>query len=314
MPAHRIDVHAHYFGGAVAAPAGKQPAPGARAPWSAEATLEAMERTGTAVQILSVPFTPQSQGGADARALARRINEDLAVLIEKYPGCFGALACLPGDDPDAMLDELAYALHALHLDGVGLTSNVAGRYFGDPWWEPLLAELDRRSVPTLVHPTSCPHAAELALGRHPSVIEFPFDTARTITDALFAGIFHRHPDLAMILPHLGGPLPALAWRIAECTTMPGSHDPAVITPHQHVTDTLAALYYDTAMGGSLHAVLPALQVTTTDHLLFGTDAGAAPPTTIDRAITALTTTLHGNDLRAVEHDNALRLFPRLTAR
>lgn len=173
MPAHRTDVHAHYFGGTVAGPAGKQPAPGPRAPWSAQATLEAMERTQTAVQILSVPFIPQSQNGGDARALARRINEELATVIEQHAKRFGGLACLPGDDPDAMLDELAYALDALRLDGVALTSNVAGRYLGAPWWQPLLAELDRRAVPVLVHPTSCPHATELALGRHPSVIAPP---------------------------------------------------------------------------------------------------------------------------------------------
>ncbi|WP_435243597.1 amidohydrolase family protein [Streptomyces cucumeris] len=292
---------------------GEQPAPGERAPWSAEATLEAMERTGTAVQLLSVPFIPRSQNGGDARALARHINEDMAALIGEHPERFGGLACLPGDDPHAMLDELAYALDVLHLDGVALTSNVAGRYLGNPWWQPLLAELNRRAVPVLLHLTSCPHATELALGRNPPVIEYLFDTARTITDALFAGVFHTHPDLTLILPHLGGPLPALAWRIAECTTMPGPHDPSAITP-EHVTDVLAALYYDTAMGGSPHALLPALQITSTDHLLFGTDAGAAPAAIIDRAITALTTTLHGNDLHAVEHDNALRLFPRLAAR
>ncbi|MGW4758731.1 hypothetical protein [Streptomyces chartreusis] len=95
--------------------------------------------------------------------------------------------------------------------------------------------------------------------------------------------------------------------------MPGSHDPTIVTP-EHATKVLAALYYDTAMGGSTHALLPALQVTSTDHLLFGTDAGAAPAATIDRAITALTATLHGSDQHALEHDNAHRLFPRLAAR
>ncbi|MFI8343330.1 hypothetical protein ACIF8W_25165 [Streptomyces sp. NPDC085639] len=39
-----------------------------------------MERTGTAVQILSVPFIPQSQGGVDASPPARRISEELAIL------------------------------------------------------------------------------------------------------------------------------------------------------------------------------------------------------------------------------------------
>jgi predicted TIM-barrel fold metal-dependent hydrolase len=77
---------------------------------------------------------------------------------------------------------------------------------------------------------------------------------------------------------------------------------------------LRSLYYDTAMGGTPHALLPALHVTGIDHILFGTDAAAAPPATIDRAIAALTATLDTFDadaLRAVERDNALQLFPRL---
>ncbi|MFH8343033.1 amidohydrolase family protein [Streptomyces sp. AM6-12] len=314
LSARRIDVHAHYFGGSVAALArthGLPPAIAAR-PWTPEDALAAMDRHEVATQVLSVPFTATSEGqrAGFARTLCRRINEELAGLIDQYPGRFRAFACLPGDGPEAMLDELAYALDVLRLDGVSLTSNVAGRYLGAPVLDSVLAELDRRRAPVYIHPAACAHAAELSLGRHASLLEFPFDTARTITDALYCGVFLRHRGLRLILSHLGGALPALAWRIAACTTVSAGPGDALVTA-EHVAEVLRGLYYDTAMAGSPHSLLPVLQVTGIDHILFGTDVGAAPEPIIAGAIGELTCALSGPDLEAVECSNAARLFPRL---
>ena len=101
--------------------------------------------------------------------------------------------------------------------------------------------------------------------------------------------------------------------VRSARSAPGAHRAPGRNP-EHVADVLAALYYDTAMGGSPHTLLPALQVTGTDHLLCGSDAGAAPPPPPIRAIDALTTALHGTALHAVEQGNALRLFPRPATR
>ncbi|AWS45249.1 hypothetical protein DKM19_31960 [Streptosporangium sp. 'caverna'] len=43
-----------------------------------------------------------------------------------------------------MIEEIEYALDTLGLDGVMISSNIGGHYFGDPFLEPVLAELDRR--------------------------------------------------------------------------------------------------------------------------------------------------------------------------
>jgi predicted TIM-barrel fold metal-dependent hydrolase len=58
--------------------------------------------------------------------------------------------------------------------------------------------------------------------------------------------------------------------------------------------------------------LPTLAVTTADHVLFGTDWPAAPESTVVRNIANLTSFdgFTAEDLRRVERDNALRLFPR----
>jgi 6-methylsalicylate decarboxylase len=319
VPGQRIDVHTHAMPDeAIAAIAGRgyQPTGGYRISvrWTPEAALAYMDRQEIAAQLVSMPmaFAGSDDDPEFGTRLSRMINEGHAELIAKHPGRFGAFATLPADGPDAALAELAYALDELRLDGVVLTSNVLGRYFGDPSLEPVLTELARREVPVFVHPVDCPHIDVLGFGRPSSIVEFPFDTARNITNALYTGVFQRHPGLRLILAHCGGALPTLGWRIGEHTVMGrGPHD-ADIDP-THVAQVLRGLYYETALAGSRNSLIPTLEVTTADHILFGTDWPAAPEPTVVRNIGNLTAFdgFTKDELRGVERDNALRLFPRL---
>jgi predicted TIM-barrel fold metal-dependent hydrolase len=266
--------------------------------WTPEAALAYMDRHGIAAQVVSMPmaFAGSEDDPEFGIRVCRMINEGNAELIAKHPGRFGAFASLPADGPEQALTELGYALDELGLDGVVLTSNVAGHYFGDAFLEPVLAELERRQVPVFVHP-----------------VDSPCDTARNITNGLYTGFFQRHPGLRLILAHCGGALPTLGWRIGEHTVMGrGPHD-ADIDP-SHVAQVLAGLYYETALAGSANSLLPTLQVTTAEHILFGTDWPAAPDATVVRNIANLThfDGFSTEQLRGVERDNALRLFPRFT--
>jgi hypothetical protein len=54
---------------------------------------------------------------------------------------------------DGSLEEAAYALDQLHLDGVGLYSSTDGIYLGDGHYDPLLEELNRRQSVVFIHPT-----------------------------------------------------------------------------------------------------------------------------------------------------------------
>jgi aminocarboxymuconate-semialdehyde decarboxylase len=317
MPSKRIDVHAHYLGGTVAElfRSGFRPAGGYKIAvnWTPETALATMDRLGIAAQLLSTPWTFGGTEEDPERAVrfTRRVNEEYAELIQAHPGRFGAFAALPGDSPEAMLTEIAYALDTLHLDGVLLTSNTLGRYFGAPFLEPVLAELDRRGTPVFVHPTDGDLIRELGLNRPSSVVEFVFDTARNITNGLYTGVFQRYPNLRLILAHCGGALPTLGWRIAEHTTMGMGPEDAAVDP-AHVTEVLRRLYYDTALASGRHSLLPTLEVTGADHLLFGTDCPAAPEPTVVRTVDALTSFgFTEAELSGIEHANAARLFPRL---
>jgi predicted TIM-barrel fold metal-dependent hydrolase len=283
--------------------------------WTPEAALAYMDRQGIAAQVVSMPmaFTGFDDDPEFGTRVCRMINEGNAELIASHPGRFGAFASLPADGPEQALAELAYALDELRLDGVVLTSNVAGHYFGDPFLEPVLAELERRQAPVFVHPVDSPCIDVLGFGRPSSIVEFPFDTARNITNGLYTGFFQRHPGLRLILAHCGGALPTLGWRIGEHTVMGRGPDDADIDP-AHVAEVLHGLYYETALAGSRNSLLPTLEVTTADHILFGTDWPAAPEATVVRNIANLTSFdgFTTEQLRDVERDNALRLFPRFT--
>jgi len=318
MPGHRIDIHTHAMSADVAATLaarGFKPTGGYKisVQWTPEAALAYMDRHGIAAQVVSMPmaFVGADADPAFGTRTCRMINDAHADLIAKHPGRFGAFASLPADGPDQALAELAHALDELGLDGVVLTSNVAGHYFGDPFLEPVMAELERRQVPVFVHPVDSTCIDVLGFGRPSSIVEFPFDTARNITTGLYSGFFLRHSRLRLILAHCGGALPTLAWRIGEHTVMGRGPDDADIDP-THVAEVLHGLYYETALAGSGNSLLPTLEVTTADHILFGTDWPAAPESTVVRNIANLTNFdgFTADELRRVERANALRLFPR----
>jgi len=318
MSEGRIDVHCHYLGGVVGQwfeSTGYRATGGFRLPpWSPGAAVEFMDRWEISTQVLSLPLsfgaTPHEPGFA-AR-FAREVNEAYATLMKEYPGRFGAFAAVPMDTADGALAEIEYALDTLGLDGVLLTSNAQGRYFGEPFHEPILAELARRKVPVFVHPEDCPHAAELGFGRSSAVIEFPFDTARAVTNAIYRGVFRRYPNLTLILAHCGGVLPTLGWRISALSMLRGPQDADIDSAH--IAGVLRRLYYDTALAGSRNSLQPTLSVTTPDHLLFGTDWPAAPEPVIVDNIDNIERfeSLTGDQHTAINRSNAAALFTRFT--
>ena len=64
----------------------------------------------------------------------------------------------------------------------------------------MLAELDRRGAIAFLHPTSCAGHEALALGYPRPMIEFLFDTARTVVDLILSGTARRYPGIRFIVP------------------------------------------------------------------------------------------------------------------
>lgn len=314
-----IDAHSHYlppFYAQALADAGLVTLDGGFPvpPWSEEKALAHMDlhRIDTSMLSVSSPTVGFLKGGLARQRLARALNVFAAELVQRAPSRFGAFATLPLPDVAASLDEIGYALDVLHLDGVVMETNVHGIYLGDTRLGPLFAELHRRRATLFLHPTSPPCFEVVGLGRPAPIFEFPLDTARTVTDLVFAGTLTKYPDIRIIIPHAGGALSAVAERIAGFSTLPFLPQRPVGGADE-VRRVLAALYYDLAGSASDGAIERLRRLTSLTHVLFGSDFPFTPAAGIAANVAAFRS-LGG--LTALEHEgmargNALRLFPRL---
>jgi predicted TIM-barrel fold metal-dependent hydrolase len=264
-----VDVHAHFsppVGEAVrAARLDGMRAAGWRldeAPrWDPQSTLEFMDRVGTAMQLLSnIPKTVPE---------LRASNDHGAALVADHPDRFGLLAALPSDDPDACLAEIERADAELDADGFTMTCRYNGTYLSDRRLDPVWAELDRRRATVFLHPD--PHAPS-SFGRPSPVLEVAFETTRTLVDMLFVGTMRRHPHVRLIVAHGGAALPALAGRLAAVVGEAWLPNPDGLDA-QALERELSGLYLDTAVAGSPNQLRPALEITTPDHIVYGSDCG-----------------------------------------
>ena len=241
------------------------------------------------------------------RGVARACNEFQAQRVRDNQARFGAFALLPLPDADGALEEIAYALDVLRLDGIGLFSSVTDRYLGDPLFDPVFDELNRRNAVVFIHPTHCEAAEHTGLRAPPFVVEYVFDTTRAIVNLIYSGTLKRCPNIRVIVAHGGGTVPFLAQRIAMMEGHRGARNVTDVLP------TLQSLYYEIASTTSAFALRSLQELADPRHILWGSDLpfvyGARLQEEIDHW-----QHYDGFDAAgraAVEQLNALRLFPRL---
>jgi 6-methylsalicylate decarboxylase len=277
--------------------------------WTPESALETMDKAGieTAIVSMTSPGVWFDDGGDAAATRARICNEFGAEMARKYPGRFGMFAALPLPDIDASLKEIAYALDALKLDGIGLLTSYDGKLLGDPAFAPAMDELGRRQCKVFVHPTmSC--GGVLFPGIAPPNIEFPTDTARTIASLALTGTMARCADITFIFSHGGGVLPSIIQRFYGPVRMMAEDERAKKLP-RGLDHELKRQYYDLASVGAAPAGMAAvLKLWPMTQLTYGSDAPFGSATGIAEGILRLG--LGEADLRAIWRENALRLFPR----
>lgn len=314
MNPHRIDLHHHVFPPRIVDAMkarninwtghSEQPA------FDLSRSLELMERYSIASAVVS--FQPQIYWGniADTIAWAREGNEYIANVVRNDPAHFGGFASMPLPDTDAALRELEYALDTLKLDGVFLTTSQDGRYPGDPLFEDFFHELNRRKAVVLFHPNPMPPGSNAPkLGFPASLMEFPFDTTRAVASLLFSGTLERYPSIRFILPHAGGTVPYLSWRIASAEGFVPRMRQAV---PQGTMTYLRRLYYETAIAAAPAVQAALKQVVPVSQIVFGSDNPFAPEPLIKAMVADLenSTVFNADERRAIDRENALALFPR----
>ncbi|MCV9936314.1 amidohydrolase [Boseaceae bacterium BT-24-1] len=310
----RIDIHHHFipprYRELVGADAiGRTLVSGQAPSWSPQQSIEAMDRNGVSLAVVSISAPGFQCDEGQRAALCSHCNDFAARIGTDHPGRFGSFASLPLPDIDASLEEIERAFDELEADGIGLLTNYGGRYLGDPLFDPVFEELNRRAATVFVHPNDTPCGCWVGLPA--ASLEFPFDTTRAIANLLFSGTIGRYPKLRLIFSHAGGTIPFLAGRLARLERRP---DYKQMVP-EGVKALLQTLYFDTALSVEPPVLDTLMSLTTPAHVLFGSDYPYAPEDAMMAGVKSLDAmALSSEATDAILSGNALRLLPSLKAR
>lgn len=281
--------------------------------WDAHIARGQMDDNGISTAITSIS-APGVHFGDDpeARLLARHCNEFSADLCRSDPDRFGFFAVLPMPDVDGSLEETRYAFDVLGADGVVLmSSHLDGSYLGDPRFDPVMDELNRRRAVAFVHPQVPTTGVAPQVDIPVFAMDFTFDTTRAAFNLVWQGTVERYPNIRFILAHAGGTVPYLAWRF---NLLWAPNSPAIQRAPKGAIHYLKQFYYDTALSANAHSLASLMQLVSADHVLFGSDFPFAPEliTTVSVANMRSTEMLDTNEKDLVFSENALRLFPRFS--
>ncbi len=309
-PAHRIDVHHH-----ISPPTWldamkrlKRDNP-PMANWSVQKTLDDMDKGGVATSITS-PTTPQLQGldAAESARLARESNEYAKKLETQHPGRFGTFAMLPLPHVDESLKEIEYAFDTLKVDGIGCMTSYGDKWLGYAEFEPVWAELNRRKAVVYTHPTGANCCVNLVRNTDDAFIEFGTDTTRAAFTIIFSGFAEKYPDINWIWSHGGGSTTAFYERFTVQALMRPPY--AGKFTRDRVEKQIRRFYYDTAAIPN-EVTLSALQkMVPISQIVYGTDYPYRTAADHTKGVSAF---FKGDDLKAVDRENAVRLIPRLKA-
>jgi predicted TIM-barrel fold metal-dependent hydrolase len=190
-----------------------------------------MDAAGIDVQVLS-HVQPGIQILADAEAelavaITREVNDWLAEVIAAHPARLAGFAMLPTQSPPGAADELERTVRDLGFKGALINGHTNGRYLDDPSFEVLLGRAESLGVPIYVHPTDPPQAVSDVYYYAPfssalvPTWGWPVETGTHLLRLICAGVFDRHPDLKIIVGHMGELLPYCYTRLNVGMTMAG---------------------------------------------------------------------------------------------
>jgi predicted TIM-barrel fold metal-dependent hydrolase len=300
----RIDIHHHVVPPVLLEALGAQRLGGA-AKWTVTQALDEMEKAGVSAGISSIapagdPFSDPST----AARLCHECNEYEARLATDHPRRFGVFAALPLANVDASLREIEYAFDTLKADGIALFTSYGDKWLGDPAFNAVFEELNRRGAVVYTHPITAKCCGNLLPNVGDGAIEWGTDTTRAITQIIFGGAAERYPKIRMIFSHGGGTMPFLVERFTQMARSPQF---APKFP-RGFSDAAGKFYYDTAQVANPAAMSALSKVVPISQIVFGTDFPFRTATDHVKGLKDCGV-FSAKDLEAIDQ-NALTLLPR----
>jgi predicted TIM-barrel fold metal-dependent hydrolase len=272
--------------------------------------IEIMDRDGVATSLISCTAPGVWFGDPEeASGLARELNEYGAKMASDYKGRYGLLAVLPIPRVDESLKEIEYAFDTLKADGVGILTSYGNHWLGDPAFQPIFDELNRRKAVVYTHPIDAPCCQDLMPGINPTTLEYPTDTARAILSLLTTNAATRYADIRFIFSHAGGTMPSVIDRFGVgnpdtiAANLRGTPEPNSRLYH------LRRFYYDTAQSTNAVQMQALKTIAGVSQIVFGTDYPFGA-TAAKHVLGLRECGFNSEELQGIHMGNALRLFPR----
>jgi 2,3-dihydroxybenzoate decarboxylase len=279
--------------------------------------LKLMDAHGIETMILSLNAPAVQAIAETGRAIdiARRANDALAEECAERPDRFRAFAALPLQDPEAAAQELERCVKELGFVGA-LVNGFSQRadtdallYYDLPQYRGFWATVAALNVPFYLHPRNpLPQDSRIYEG-HPWLMgptwAFAQETAVHALRLMGSGLFDEHPNLRIILGHMGEGLPYMMWRIDHRNAW--VKVPPKYPAKRRIADYFNENFYITTSGNfRTQTLIDAMLEIGADRILFSTDW---PFENIDHAADWFdTTTISEADRAKIGRTNAKLLF------
>jgi aminocarboxymuconate-semialdehyde decarboxylase len=235
-----------------------------------------------------------------AAALCEAANEGMAKLCAAAPGRLRWLANLPMQDPPRAVRAYRAAI-GRGCAGAAIGTSIAGRRLDEPAFEEFWDAAEAAGRPVLMHPAFNEAHAGLEPYYLQNVIGNPLETTVAVERMICAGVFARHPRLALVVLHGGGYLPYQAGRLGHACGV----RPEIPIEAPEVWRAFSQLYFDT-ITHDVAALKYLVERVGADHVVLGTDL---PFDMALRDPAPLLAQAFGEDVRrAIGSRNARRLF------
>lgn len=251
--------------------------------------LSLMKETDIDYGILSIS-SPHLSAAPDVEMLrlTEEVNNYGAHLAKDYHDKIGFFASLPLPLVEDSIKMIDYALDEQKAQGFTLPTNARGVYLGDARLDKILAKLNQRHATIAIHPNE-PKPLNDTIKEEvlTPLMEFFFDTTRTIIFMNQNNVFSRFPNIKWIVPHSGALLPVIAQRVDM-----GNKMFDVETQPDDLNQVLHSLYFDLAGKVLPHQLPTLLTMVDENKIVYGADA----PYTTDNVVKLLNDELESSSL------------------
>ncbi len=262
-----IDAHSHYMPPEVA-----QKTAFFKVNWSdADRQLKIMDQHGIEKSLLLYPTSDAHIQMGGWKNLSQIYNEKIAELVQKFPDRLIGAGILPMDDPDAIPAALQQ-IEDYGFPFISLASSYDGKFLDEPQFSPIFEFASAKQIAIHVHSQILNPIGEERV-RDPllsPVLEYLFDVSMCIGKMMMSGLFLRYPKVKLIFAHYGGVLPLVKERFDTTYAMLRKRE-FVKDLTKNPSDYFKNLFFDTSGSRSIASLLCALEVTDSQHILFGSD-------------------------------------------